>query len=247
MSLPHPNKTLPTQLTWPWLVVLHLMPGVAFWGVFQILARIAAAQGGTVYLALILAIPLGLVPLELGIMLHWSKKTTGRVSLRSVTENRGRRGVSDNLVIPVLLFLLLIVLSVGTGPLSVWLEGRFTGISEGLKSGILLEQFSAASPTQRTVTFTLAALFSGFAAPIVEEAYFRGFLLPRMEFLGWVAPILNASLFAVYHFYLPWNVPAILVMWIPVAIVVRRRRNFVIGIIVHSAINLLAVAQLHLL
>ena len=232
------------ELTWPWLIALHLAPGVAFWGVLLLLQRIVEAQGGTTYLALILTIPLCLVPLELGIMLFWSKRTTGKASLRAATGYRGRPGVLETFVIPALLLALFLLMSVATGPLSVWLEGQITWISQGLKSGAALQQLAATSPIERTVTFILAALFSGFAAPIVEEIYFRGFLLPRMESLGWAAPVLNAFLFALYHFYLPWNVPAILMAWIPVAIVVRMRKNYVIGITVHSAINLLAAAQL---
>jgi uncharacterized protein len=37
--------------------------------------------------------------------------------------------------------------------------------------------------------------FDGLAFPILEEVYFRGFLLPRMSYLGALAPAVSALLF----------------------------------------------------
>ena len=42
--------------------------------------------------------------------------------------------------------------------------------------------------------------------PIVEELYFRGYLLPRMEWMGRWAPLVNVSLFSLYHFWSPWQI-----------------------------------------
>lgn len=52
-------------------------------------------------------------------------------------------------------------------------------------------------------------LLYGIIGPITEELYFRGYLLPRIDRLGWVAPVLGTVLFAVYHFHTPWRYPAI--------------------------------------
>ncbi|MEV0111553.1 CPBP family intramembrane glutamic endopeptidase [Nocardia sp. NPDC050799] len=40
--------------------------------------------------------------------------------------------------------------------------------------------------------------------PLIEELYFRGFLLPRIAHLGGWAPVLSTVLFALYHFWSPW-------------------------------------------
>jgi membrane protease YdiL (CAAX protease family) len=96
-------------------------------------------------------------------------------------------------------------------------------------------------PTQRTITLLLAFLLSGFVAPIVEELYFRGFLLSRMEHWGWAAPVINSFLFAVYHFYFPGNVPGIFIAFLPIAFIVRIKKNWIIGAITHSMFNLWGV------
>ena len=50
-------------------------------------------------------------------------------------------------------------------------------------------------------------LLIGIIGPTVEELYFRGPLLPRIDRLGAWAPVLNSGLFALYHFWSPWQLP----------------------------------------
>jgi membrane protease YdiL (CAAX protease family) len=99
-------------------------------------------------------------------------------------------------------------------------------------------------PAQRPITLGLAVLFSGVVAPVVEESYFRGFLLPRMAHWGWAAPVVNALLFAVYHFYFPGNVPGIFAAFVPTAFIVMAKKNWRIGVVFHSVINLWGVYSL---
>ena len=182
---------------------------------------------------MILTIPLALVPLLLGIMLVWSWRTTGAVSLRAATANLGQSSAFTVFGFALMLFLLLAVLSLGTGAISLSIEGNLSWGVEALRSQTVVQQFAESSSFERQLTFALALLFSGIVAPVVEEVYFRGFLLPRIEFVGEAAPVVNSFLFALYHFYMPWNVPAIFVMWIPLAIIVRKQRDLRIGVVVH--------------
>ena len=100
---------------------------------------------------------------------------------------------------------------------------------------------ASSPPVQRRVTLVLAIFLSGLLAPVVEEAYFRGFLLPRMKHLGRLAPVLSALLFGVYHFFTPWSLPIIFVAFLPIACVVQARQNFRIGVVVHAMFNLVGV------
>ena len=56
------------------------------------------------------------------------------------------------------------------------------------------------------VTLAAYLVLNGFVGPIVEELYFRGYLLPRMEWMGRWAPLVNVSLFSLYHFWSPWQI-----------------------------------------
>ena len=121
--------------------------------------------------------------------------------------------------------------------LPAWLPAWAT--QEALVNGIL-----SSSPPQRSITFGLAALFSGLIAPVVEELYFCGFLLPRMERWGWSSPVINALLFALYHFYFPGNMLGIFLAFVPISYVVRHKKNWRIGLVFNSMVNLWGVYNL---
>ena len=82
------------------------------------------------------------------------------------------------------------------------------------------------------------------AAAIVEELYFRGYLMPRLSPLkGW-APLVNAVLFALQHFLSPWQQLSIILGILPQVYLVSRKRNIYLGIIAHSLLNLLSAILL---
>jgi uncharacterized protein len=75
------------------------------------------------------------------------------------------------------------------------------------------------------------------AVPVVEEVYFRGFLLPRMRYLGGMAPAANALLFALQHFWQPYNWVLIFLLNLPLTYVVWWKRNIYIGMLLHGSAN----------
>jgi len=85
----------------------------------------------------------------------------------------------------------------------------------------------------------LGFVFNGIVGPVVEELYFRGYLLPRISRLkGW-APLLNVVLFSIYHFFTPWQNPARILALLPMGYAVWWKKNIYIGIIVHCIINII--------
>ena len=87
---------------------------------------------------------------------------------------------------------------------------------------------------------TTAVLFvalNGIIGPTVEELYFRGHLLPRIDRLRAWAPVLNASLFTLYHFWSPWQLPVRVLQTLPFIYAVWRTRSIYLGIVVHCPMN----------
>ena len=73
--------------------------------------------------------------------------------------------------------------------------------------------------------------------PVVEELYFRGHLLPRIDRFGRGAPVLNAVLFSVYHLWTPWqNIGRILGL-VPWIYTVWRKRSVALSMAVHISVN----------
>jgi membrane protease YdiL (CAAX protease family) len=79
----------------------------------------------------------------------------------------------------------------------------------------------------------LNLLFNGFWGPLVEELYFRGFLLPRMKVFGRLVPLINVILFSVYHFTTPWAIISRILATTPLVYSVWVNKNIKIGIIAH--------------
>ena len=83
--------------------------------------------------------------------------------------------------------------------------------------------------------FALTVLVA-LLAPLVEELFFRGLLLPRMRAAfgkgDWVA---NGAMFTAYHLHQPWSMPATLLDGIfALAYPTKRFRSIWIGVVGHT-------------
>ena len=83
--------------------------------------------------------------------------------------------------------------------------------------------------------FALTAMVA-LLAPLAEEVFFRGLLLPRMRAVfgkgDWIA---NGAIFTVYHLHQPWSMPATLIDGIfAQAYPAKRFRSIWIGIVSHT-------------
>ncbi len=90
------------------------------------------------------------------------------------------------------------------------------------------------------------AYFFGWLFNILgEELLWRGYLMPRME-LKWKknAWIVNGVLWWFWHFFWKWNLVILLPTNLLIPLVVQKRKNTLIGIIVHGAMNFIPVIYL---
>lgn len=89
------------------------------------------------------------------------------------------------------------------------------------------------------------ALLVGVAvlAPVVEELFFRGLLLPRMRgALGRRDFLANGAMFGLYHLHQPWSMPASVIDGIVTqAYPARRFRSIWIGLVAHTAPSVLII------
>ena len=78
----------------------------------------------------------------------------------------------------------------------------------------------------------------------MEELYFRGFLLLRLAWMkGW-APVAEAFLFTLYHFWSPWQLVTRFLAVLPLVYFVNRKRDIRIGIGAHWLLNMLGSLEL---
>jgi uncharacterized protein len=104
-----------------------------------------------------------------------------------------------------------------------------------------------AMPTRALVVFLGSLLvFAGVVAPVVEELYFRGHLLPAVERYGLWAPVITVALFTLYHVESPWESPGRFLVVLPMTLVVWHKRSVAFGVAAHVALNTLSALALTL-
>lgn len=89
------------------------------------------------------------------------------------------------------------------------------------------------------LTGVLGLAANGIIAPLFEELYFRGYLLPRINLSPLKSAALNAALFSLYHFYSPWCFLSRVLMMVPLYYWVIKKRNIRFSILAHIISNAL--------
>ena len=228
-------------------IILHLLPGVVFLAFWFLIAPSVQRWGLPGAIAGSLAILFGQLPLVLGVLLYHSRKETGHFSLRNVIAYRRPVPLWQYLIfVPLLCIWYFQASSIWTSLqndlftslpwLPRWLENPLPFIDQG-----------PLSLQVTRITLVVALISSGIIAPIIEELYFRGFLLPRIDRLGVWAVLLNVSLFAFHHLWTPLVNPGRILAWFPIVFVVWRKQNIYFGLYVHLITNLVGNGLLALL
>jgi membrane protease YdiL (CAAX protease family) len=227
-------------------LALHLLPGALATLIYVVLVPLVTRAGFPPLFALLIATLVGFVPIELGHLFLKGKSLTGRWSLQGVLlyHQRGtwRRYA---LLVPA-----IVVLSVGAyilaAPLDrIWSHALFSWLPSWYTYSDL-SSYSQFSRVALLITFSLRLLIDGIIAPVTEELYFRGYLLPRISRLGWGAPFLNCLLFSIYHFWQPYNLPSIFFLSLPMVIGAWKTRDVRVSVVVHMVLNLTgAIVAMH--
>ena len=180
-------------------VVLHLLPGILI-GCFYFLARQPVTNMGyPSIVALLLAYAFILIPVELGYLLYKGKKKTGRFTLQGIISYRNS--------IPWWQYLIwVLIIVVASGAIFTLLKPIDAFLQEKLFFWVPDTNYGLDGNYSRTILIVTYSMFLiiGFLSPLVEELYFRGYLLPRTK--GKFATLFHSFLFAVQHFSTPWRI-----------------------------------------
>jgi membrane protease YdiL (CAAX protease family) len=223
---------------------LHLLPGILI-AAFYVLVGVPIAEslGYPSLFGLLLSVVFVLVPSELGWLLYLWSRRNGSPSLEGVVLYRERIPVRRLALLGLALLVWAVLVSVSLSWLDAllfeaffpWVPERFV-IEQGLGS------YLTGYPRFALIfTLLLGLVLSGIVAPVVEEMYFRGYLLPRLSRLGRWAPVLNVTLFALYHLWTPWQAATRIISILPAAYVVQRTKNIYVYMWVHCTLNTVGI------
>ena len=241
MNKPFANEN-PQPLGVRQMLGLHLIPGALITTFYFLTAPAIIRAGYPPLMAILLAILIILIPFELGFLYYQGKKLNGRYSLEGVVLLRDQT--------PIWQFVLLVFALVMWGGLAFgllpkvdnyFIQAMFSWFPDWSLPANILGDPSQYSKSALALTLLAGITLNGIAGPIVEELYFRGYLLPRIPSSKQWAPLINVLLFSLYHFFSPWQNVTRIVALIPFVYVVAWKRNIHIGMWAHCTMNTLGM------
>ncbi|MFI6503366.1 lysostaphin resistance A-like protein [Nonomuraea typhae] len=238
------TRSLAGQHSLPLSIGLHLVPGLLIVGAYLLIGSpLAEALGFPAHMGWVIAMCAGLAPVQLGLLLNLGWKENGRLSFKGVIGYAGkplRPGKLTALI--AALIVVVFVASVTLAPLDAavyrtfftWIPFEATNGAGGFLQGY--------DRSAVVLSLSISLLLTGIVLPAIEELYFRGFLLPRMAHLGKAAPVLNAVLFSLYHFWTPWMLLSRIGFFLPAIWATWRTKDLRISLGVHCLSNTITQA-----
>ncbi len=229
-----PVQSLPLGNT----ILLHLFPGALITVFFFVAAPALIRAGFPPVLSLYLAILLILIPFELGFLLYQGKKRNGRYSLDGIVLFRERTPIWPMIPLIAALFLWSGLTFSQLPKLDTFIaQTFFAWLPDWSFPFNLFGDSSQYSKAALSITMVAGFLINGIAGPVVEELYFRGYLLPRIPASkGW-APVINVLLFSLYHFFSPWQNLTRILAFLPFGYAVASKRNIYLTMWAHCLLN----------
>jgi len=235
-------QTDPPRLSVSQAAALQLAPGVASVAAFAFLAWMLSASSLPNVVALGLTIVFIEIPISWGLIYRYvSRENEGVFSLKAAFPWMAKIPLWQYALVGVPFVIYSIVTIIGLGAV----------IGEPLREAWFswLPEWFVLNPDPAAIValstgmkiFVSALMFFGMvvAGGLTQELFSRGFLLPRIEHLGFAAPLYNALLFTAFHLVSPWSWLPFFVMILPWSYLVWWKRSVKIGIFVHVGMLLL--------
>jgi membrane protease YdiL (CAAX protease family) len=186
----------------------------------------------------VFAIPIGVFALEMGLLYYAGLRRNGRLSLEGVVLYREHMSLVQYVILGLLLFgWVLFVYAAIAEATSSFLEST---LFSWMPSFLYAEVAYSHLPLWTVLVIAIVYVVVYTGAGILEELYFRGYLMPRISRFGWWAPVISTALFAVYHLDVPWAIPSVFVSFLPIALVTFWKKNLYLALILHAVANMLS-------
>lgn len=217
------------------IVHLHLYPGVLITLGFIVLAPLSLQFGFPPQLGLLLSVVFVAIPLLL-LHLRQVQKAEQAPRLLDIMGFKNKlstgRLIGYSLLIVVFMFMVWGITQpldqVITKKLFNWLPHWYT-----------TQDFGGYAKSKILITLVLNLLVNGLVAPVVEELYFRGYLLARMNIWGKWAVVANTILFSLYHFWQPNVYLTLILSLLPMIYVVWKTKDLRLAILTHCLLNII--------
>jgi membrane protease YdiL (CAAX protease family) len=223
------------QLGKPIAVFYHLYPGVIILLGFLFAGPLAIQYGYPPQFGLLLCIIVIAVPLLIA-HLKAAKKKEHTSSIYELNGYRQKMPTGKLVIYSLGLVIFAFLIWGATQSLNLLIAEKLSYL---LPTWFTVQDFSGYEKSKIVVTLAVNLVFNGFLAPFVEELYFRGYLLPRMNSFGKWSFVMNAVLFSLYHFWQPYIYFTLLFSLLPMTYLVWRTKDLRLGILTHVLLNVI--------
>ncbi|MBS4218311.1 CPBP family intramembrane metalloprotease [Bacillus sp. FJAT-49711] len=217
------------------LIILHLFPGVVLSIVYTMLLKEGFLEGYPKIVILGLAGVFSIIPLELGYLFYVAKKETGSFNIQKILGLKSKMKVKEYIFYTLSLFLVTGILMTVLKPLSNTILSTF--FSWIPNSYNYVQDMTVFNRNLLIISMLVSFFIFTLILPIIEELYFRGYLLARMKWLGKYRVFLNVLLFSVYHFWSPWLIISRIIAMLPLYYFVYKKDSLKLAIFVHCLCN----------
>lgn len=216
-------------------VLYHLYPGVLITLFFVATTPFLIRHGLPPQLSMLLSIVVVVTPV---IMIHLDKARSkeGVNNLKELISYKEKLPTKRLLLYSLGLIVFAYLVYGLTQALNVSISAR---LLSWLPEWYQVRDFEGYSRRIVLVTLLLNILLNGLLAPFLEEIYFRGYLLPRMETWGKMAPVLSALLFSLYHFWQPQIYLTLFIALIPMVWLTWKTKSIRLAIYTHCGLNIM--------
>lgn len=222
-------------------VVLHLLPGLLLLAFYVAALPVVRALGFPSLMAIFLGIVFVVVPFQMGYLVYRARRDG--TPFGEVVRYREPLPKVRFAGLVVSVFSWSAVCAVFFIPPldAFFLENAFFWLPGSV---FLAEDFSRYSAAALLVTWASGLVLNGFVAPVAEELYFRGYLLPRISRIGAWAPLLDTVLFSLYHFFTPWQNAGRILSLLPMVYAAWWTRNIYVSMAAHVLGNVASILLL---
>ncbi len=219
--------------------IAHCAPGVATLLALLALKPLADIWNYPPLMAFTLAVLIVDLPLLLGILFFQGKRRNGRYSLQGIVLYREKIPWWKFLGVLLLAVVLAVMIGMLGAPADKLLSTHvFNGLPAWMQMGNPAQYANYDRPVL-WITMVLWTVITGLILPVVEEMYFRGYLLPRMmgnkDIYGLAG---NALVFTLYHAWHPFGWATVFLQGLLFAALVFWYRNYKLSGVLHVIGNL---------
>jgi CAAX protease family protein len=216
-------------------ILYHLYPGIIITSCFAVLAPLLLKYDLPPQFSILIVIAIAAIPLLL-LHLNKAKKAEHKDHLKQVNGYRQRLSTGKLILYISGLVVFMFLIWGITQPLNARITKK---IFSWLPDWYTIQDFTGYSKQAIIITLILNLLLNGIIAPLVEEYYFRGYLLPRMMAWGKWSFVINAVLFSFYHFWQPYIYLTLIIALLPLSWAVWKTKDLRVGIYTHCALNII--------